>query len=162
MKPNSLKNAWIDFAGRYPFAVRADLTLRSARWVKNNDNRVSRWVRLNDYRASENNRIFLDRLNKRVFGNAYKRYGKKLDVMMVLEKGSLNGRLHVHGLFSCPEWLPVEDLKRLIDESWSATPWSYDERLIEDVKSVYGSVRYNVKNGLDAIDLENTNISRVD
>lgn len=157
MKTDPLKEAWTDFAAKYPFAVRADLTLRVARWVKNKDNRVCRWVRLNDYRASENNRIFLDRLNKRVYGNAYKRYGKRLNAMLVIEGDELK-RPHVHAIFECPDWMSTADLMKLINESWCAAPWSYDERRIEDVETVYGSVGYNVKTGVDAIDLENTNI----
>jgi len=155
---NSLKNAWTDFALKSTFSVRADLTLKKARWTKNKNGKISVWVRLNEYRARENNRIFLDRLNKRVFGNAYRRYGKKLNVMLVLESDDLK-RMHVHALLEHPSWLSIDDFIRLIDDAWSAAPWSYEERCIEEIKSLRGSVLYNLKTGVDAIDLENTNIS---
>ena len=61
------------------------LTLKQRVDHKSIDNNIS----------SQNLKHFLNVLNKKCFGNSFKRFDKKLRVIPVLEKSS-NGRLHSH------------------------------------------------------------------
>ena len=45
------------------------------------------WVKIDDYRCRQAFRHFMNLLNKAVFGSAFRRYGKRLRVLPVLEKG---------------------------------------------------------------------------
>lgn len=162
MKKRALKDEMIDWCSSSPLSVRADLTMKKARWKKNNNGEVYGWVRVNEDIARKNSKIWLDRVNKRVYGNAYRRYGKKLNVVTVIEKNKDNKRLHIHALIECPDWMPKSDLIDIVDKSWDRSPWSYDERRIEEIESVRGSLEYNMKTGLDAVDIENTELIRAD
>ena len=60
------------------------LTLKQAR--KTDDG--LRWIRADEYQCREAFRHFMNRLNRAVYGNAYRHNGKKLRVLPILENGS--------------------------------------------------------------------------
>ena len=75
------------------------------------------WVRIDDYRCRQAFRHFINLLNRAVFGAAFRRYGKRLRVLPVLEKGEVGAR----ALRSCDRgtWVRA-DLDRCVDENWRA------------------------------------------
>ena len=63
------------------------LTLKQAR---QSDNGV--WVKIDDYPCRRAFRHFMNLLNRSVYGTAFRRYGKRLRVLPVLEKGEVRAR----------------------------------------------------------------------
>jgi hypothetical protein len=51
------------------------------------------WVKIDDYRCRQAFRHFMNLLNRAVYGAAFRRYGKMLRVLPVLEKGEVRGRV---------------------------------------------------------------------
>lgn len=76
--------------------------------------------------AQQNFRHFLNRLNKRVFGNSAGRHGKRLRVLPVLEGGS-HKRLHYHSVIDCPRPELCELFPSMVCEAWTSTQWGYHE-----------------------------------
>lgn len=109
--------------------------------------------------ASRNFRHFMNRVNRRIFGSASKRYGKKLRVFPVIESNA-EGRLHYHALIDRPARIAATDFDGLIREEWSQTALGYREI---DIKSVQddGWLSYLCKSRqkssglLDSIDWDN-------
>ena len=107
-----------------------------------------------------------DKLNYASYKHAYKRYGKKLNCVSAIEGGDVdlreNGitndkskRLHAHLLFQLPTHIQFETFKNLIITYWRDTAWGYYENSIEEIKTIKGSAKYNVKSTLDNADLTN-------
>jgi hypothetical protein len=110
--------------------------------------------------ATKNLRYFLRNLNRSYYGNAAQRYGKKLEVLAVLETSNWQ-RLHYHLLIKVPERTSPEQLTDAILLHWSKTDFAYNENVIKPCYST-GWINYMLKNiGSTAeLDIENTNISR--
>ena len=109
--------------------------------------------------AKKNLGHFLNRLNKRAFGNATSRYGRKVPVIPMLER-SLSGRWHHHLTLKNP--FPDEGTcRRVVEDCWSRTRWGYHEI---DVRSLYdpaGWINYITKSrGIDGWDIVNTTLVR--
>ncbi|NDW52130.1 hypothetical protein [Aliiroseovarius sp. PrR006] len=108
---------------------------------------------LDEIEARKNFRHFMNRLNQRAYGNAFRRYGKRLQVLPVLER-SRDNRLHYHAFLGNP-FDDISQLRTEVWEAWSKTRWGYGQF---DVQSVYsdGWLDYIMKSGrLDALDVEN-------
>jgi hypothetical protein len=67
------------------------LTLKQARQPDSGG-----WVKIDDYRCRQAFRHFMNLLNRAVYGSAFRRYGKSLRVLPVLEKGEVGARA-LHG-----------------------------------------------------------------
>jgi hypothetical protein len=65
-------------------------------------------------------------LNKRVYGNAARRHGKRTPVIPILEGGG-SKRLHYHIVIDCPRDDLRDTFPSLIDETWRSTQWGYHE-----------------------------------
>src|ERR1700691_1466750 len=63
------------------------LTLKQAR---QSDTGV--WIKIDDYPCRQAFRHFMNLLNREVYGAAFRRYGKRLRVLAVLEKGEARAR----------------------------------------------------------------------
>jgi hypothetical protein len=63
------------------------LTLKQARQPDSGG-----WVKIDDYRCRQAFRHFMNLLNRAVYGAAFRRYGKSLRVLPVLEKGEVGAR----------------------------------------------------------------------
>ena len=114
--------------------------------------------RLDAIEASKNLRHFLNRLNSRAFGNASQRFGKKVEVIAVLE-ASYAGRLHYHLALKNP-FTTMAVCQSAIAECWSKTRWGYDE---VDVQPIYSSgwISYITKSKtIDGWDVENSHMVR--
>lgn len=74
--------------------------------------------------ASRNFRHFMNRLNRTVFGQAAKRYGKSLRVLPVLEQNQ-EGRLHYHAIIDRPERMEIAEFGALVRDTWLRTDFGY-------------------------------------
>jgi len=108
-----------------------------------------------------------ERLNYASYKHAYKRYGKRLNCIAVIEGGdedlrengfatTIKKRLHSHLLLQRPKHIDFETFKKLIIGHWKDTQWGYYEMSIEEIKTIKGSAKYNAKSTLDNLDLTNT------
>ena len=102
------------------------LTLKQAR--PSDD---GRWFQGNEYQYRAALRNFMERLNNAVYGNAARRYRKRLRVIAVLEK-ELYGRWHYHAAIELPAHISLVNFERLIHESWGKTHWGYDRVQVRD------------------------------
>jgi len=124
-------------------------------------------VDLDEYGIRTNFRHFSNRLNKKVFGNSFRRYGKRLKMVVVEEGGKNEVRLHLHTVIETPSHLDQLQFKSLIGDIWTnKTLWGYEDiRFDVPNKSkgdVSGWINYITKSktkGRDlnsSIDWENT------
>lgn len=110
-------------------------------------------------KASRNFRHFMNRLNRRVFGNASRRYGKNLRVFPILEVNA-SGRLHYHIAIDRPERLSIAAFETMIREQWAQTDFGYHEvdvqPVLDDGWTSYLCKRRQKPEGLlDSIDWNN-------
>ena len=87
------------------------------------------WI--DEISCSVNLRHFLNRLNKKVFGNGFGRYRKRLQVVAVQEWSSTH-RLHLHLIISRPDQLNLAQFVALVRDCWSKTRFGYYEAYFED------------------------------
>ena len=57
---------------------------------------------IDEYRAVQNMKHFMNKLNCKYYGNAFRRYNKRLNVIAALDK-SLDDRLHYHTAIKIPD-----------------------------------------------------------
>ncbi len=116
--------------------------------------------KLDKYLATRNMRYFLNNLNRSIFGNATKRYGKQLDVIAVQETSNWQ-RLHYHLVIRIPDRVSRTELSNLVLQHWKSTDFAYNENNIKPCHSS-GWINYILTDiGTTAeLDIENTNIGR--
>ena len=110
---------------------------------------------------------FANRINYKIFKNAYKRYGKKLDMVSVIEGGKKDLRsysrddksLHAHIGIEKPSHLMFSDFKKIIQEVWTDTNWGNQNNKITHLKSRLKYSNYQLKDSLDSLVLPATNLS---
>ena len=124
-------------------------------------------VDLDEVKLRTNFRHFSNRLNRKVYGKSFHRYGKRLK-MIVVEEGGKNGvRLHQHTVIETPSHLDQHKFKTLISDIWTnSTLWGYKDICFEvpnkSKGDVSGWINYITKSktkGRDlnsSIDWENT------
>lgn len=115
---------------------------------------------LNNERCTQNLRHFMNVINKKVFGNANKRYGKKLQIFPVIEK-SKEGRYHYHMIIERPlEWC-LDDFTHLIETEWVKTQFGHRQLHLDQFID-FGWVHYITKfhSKSDLVDWENVHIVR--
>lgn len=95
-------------------------------------------------------------INKSVYGPAFRRYGKRLRVLPVLEKGEVraralrswergvSGRWHIHCAIELPLHLDAVGFEKLIRICWAKVAWACDRILVRDNANV-GWVSYMLK-----------------
>jgi hypothetical protein len=127
------------------------LTLKQARQPDSGG-----WVKTDDYRCRQVFRHFMNLLNRAVYGAAFRRYGKRLRVLPVLEKGEVragalrswdggtSGRWHIHCAIELPSRFDGVDLEKLIRECWAKVEWGYGRILVRDSADV-GWIDYMLK-----------------
>ena len=112
-------------------------------------------TRLDEISASQNFRHFMNRLNHSVFGKRFQRYGKRLNVVPVLERSSTN-RLHYHVTIQNPYPKDPAAFTRLIETEWAKTRFGYVQTHIHELID-QGWTHYitKFKTASDGIDWEN-------
>jgi hypothetical protein len=90
---------------------------------------------LTHYEAERNMRFFLTRLNAEVFGNHYKRRGKSLYALPVLE--GVGGLTHLHyhcALGNFPQLLCETAIHAKIESAWKQTPFGNEQVCIKPMR----------------------------
>ena len=174
-RKNQLTDAWGEFVSNdADVDVRADLTFKQMREVETpplyGQMQTTQRVFLTHALAVANISQFCERLNYACYRHAYKRYGKRINVVSAIEGGrgdwrenrsssDMDKRFHTHLLLQLPAHLPFDDFSALVWKCWLGTEWGYGEGKIAMIKTKYHSAAYNVKTTLDAIDLQNTHFN---
>jgi len=127
------------------------LTLKQAR---QSDTGV--WIKIDDYPCRQAFRHFMNLLNREVYGPAFRRHGKRLRVLPVLEKGevrarslrswerAMSGRWHIHCAIELPCHLDAVALEKLIRGCWAKVEWACGRILVRDCANV-GWINYMLK-----------------
>jgi len=96
-------------------------------------------------------------LNRAVYGSAFRRHGKRLRVLPVLEKGEVraralrswergtSGRWHIHCAIELPSHCDAVALERLIRNCWAKVEWGSGRILVRDGANA-GWINYMLKN----------------
>ncbi len=104
----------------------------------------SAWVKIDDYSCRQAFRHFMNLVNRVVYGAAFRRFGKRLRVLPVLEKGEIrasalrswergeSGRWHIHCAVELPEHLDAVALEKLIRCCWAKVELGYGRILVRD------------------------------
>jgi hypothetical protein len=128
------------------------LTLKQARQPDSGG-----WVRIDDYRCRQAFRHFMNLLNRAIYGAAFRRYGKSLRVLPVLEKGEVRGRAlrswdcgtsgrwHIHCAIELPSHFDGIALENLIRDCWAKVEWGHGRILVRDGANA-GWINYMLKN----------------
>jgi hypothetical protein len=106
---------------------------------------------LNETWAEKNFAYFMRTLNRKVYGKAYRRFGKQLRVVAVLEKSEY-GRFNIHAAIEPPEHLDHSEFETLIKGCWTGTDWGYDEIKVRpgaDTGWIDYMLKYRQKDGLE-------------
>ena len=157
---------WLYNIGKnYRLDIACDLTFRQRKEVVVDD-RIQ-IHKLNDSFANQNISEFLHKLNQRVYKNAYKRYGKKLDVVVSLEGGTdmlhedcdKTKLTHAHISIQQPNHISTDVFILLMNEIWIQTVWGFAQTNVSKIRTEVGRRRYHIKNSLDAIIYDHTNHS---
>ena len=89
------------------------------------------WMKITDHLCRQAHRHFMNLLNRAVFGAAFRRYGKRLRVLPVLEEGEVrtrtlrswefgkSGRWHIHCAIELPSHFDAIALEKLIRKCWA-------------------------------------------
>ena len=139
------------------FLLEADLKNMSAVTLSMKQNIISN--KLDAIKATKNLRHFMNLLNKEAYGNSFKRHGKRIEVIPVLET-SHAGRLHYHLAIRNPYpedglWFDLQ-----IPKTWNKTDWGYSELNIQHGADT-GWINYIAKLGPhDEVDWENMHVVR--
>jgi hypothetical protein len=87
---------------------------------------------------------FMKLLNRTVYGAAFRRYGKSLRVLPVLEKGEVraralrpwecgaSGRWHIHCAIELPSHFDAITLEKMIRACWAKVEWGHGRILVRD------------------------------
>ena len=114
------------------------------------------WIKIDHYRCRQAFRHFMNLLNKAVYGSAFRRYGKRLRVLPVLEKGELrarslrrcergtSGRWHIHCAIELPPHFDAFALETLIGDCWAKVELGYGRILVRDGANA-GWINYMLK-----------------
>jgi len=142
----------LEYLNKHPIPNSVSVTLTAKQYADGE--------RLDQERLEENIKRFLKFLNRKVFGNAHNRFGKRIKVWSVIEGGTNDMRLHAHLALERPEHVPYFKFSEKIRDAWNKTKFGH--RIIQVEPSYPGWIEYSLKskskkNGvLPAIDWTNT------
>jgi len=116
----------------------------------------SGWVKIDHYQCRQAFRHFMNLLNKAVYGSAFRRHGKRLRVLPVLEKGEVrarslrrwergtSGRWHIHCAIELPPHFDAFALETLIGDCWAKVELGHRRILVRDGANA-GWINYMLK-----------------
>ena len=114
-------------------------------------------MKIEDYLCRQAFRHLMNLLNRSVYRSAFRRYGKRLRVLAVLEKSevrgyalrswerSTSGRWHIYCAIELPAHLDAVALEKLIHDCWARIDWGYRRFLVRDGADA-GWINYMLKN----------------
>jgi hypothetical protein len=144
------KSCLFDTSSWRPFCD-VTLTLRQARRLDRGG-----WVKIDDYQCRQAFRHFMNLLNRAVYRTAFRRHGKRLRVLPVLEKSAAcaralrsgergtSGRWHIHCAIELPTHVDAVALEKLIRHCWAKVEWGCGGILVRDDTDV-GWIKYMLK-----------------
>jgi hypothetical protein len=115
------------------------------------------WIKIDDYSCRRAFRHFMNLLNRAVYGAAFRRHGKRLRVLPVLEKGEVraralrpcergtSGRWHIHCAIELPFHIRAVALEKRIRACWAKVQLGYGRILVRD-RANAGWIDYMLKN----------------
>lgn len=120
-------------------------------------------VKVDNLKLETNFKYFRNILNKKIFGNSFRRFGKQLKMLVVREVSALQ-RLHLHTIIELPKHLDFKRFVYLIRLCWNKTLFGYGQIHIEKPSTQLreeGWFHYIMKKKSkldfgDSIDLENS------
>ena len=116
----------------------------------------SGWIKVDHYQYRQAFRHFMNLLNKAVYGSAFRRHGKRLRVLPVLEKGEVrarslrrwecgtSGRWHIHCAIELPPHFDAVALETLIGDCWAKVELGHRRILVRDGANA-GWINYMLK-----------------
>ena len=116
----------------------------------------SGWIKIDHYQCRQAFRHFMNLLNKAVYGSAFRRHGKRLRVLPVLEKGEVrarslrrwergtSGRFHIHCAIELPPHFDAFALETLIGDCWAKVELGHRRILVRDGANA-GWINYMLK-----------------
>lgn len=107
-----------------PFSV--TLTLKQSVVVRRGRSRFH--SRITPDRAVQNFSHFMNLLNRKFYGHSYKRHGKRVQVIPILEGGGTT-RFHYHCVLDCPR--PTDWFDMFVEDCWGQTDYGYDQTDIQ-------------------------------
>ena len=134
----SAKSHFFDTSSWGPFCD-VTLTLKQARRSE-----WGTWIKIDDYPCRQAFRHFTNLLNSAIYGTAFRRHGKRLRVLPVLEKSDARtcalrssergttGRWHIHCAIELPAHLDAIALEKLIRHCWANVELGYSRILVRD------------------------------
>ena len=146
----SAKSHLFDTSSWGPFCD-VTLTLKQARQSER-----GAWIKIDDYPCRQAFLHFMNLLNRAVYGAAFRRYGKRLRVLPVLEKGEVHpsalrsrergtsGRWHIHCAIELPLHLDAVALVKVIRHCWAKVELGYGRILVRDCADA-GWIDYMLK-----------------
>ena len=148
----SAKSTLFDTSGWGAFCD-VSLTLRQAHRADNGG-----WINIDHYQCQKAFRHFMNLLNKAVYGSAFRRYGKRLRVLPVVERGEvrtrslrrcergISGRWHIHCAMELPPHVDAPTLETLIGVCWAKVELGHSRILVRDGANA-GWINYMLKKG---------------
>jgi hypothetical protein len=116
----------------------------------------SGWIKIDHYQCRQAFRHFMNLLNKAVYGSAFRRHGKRLRVLPVLEKGEVRARSlrrwergtsgpwHIHCAIELPPHFDAFALETLIGDCWAKVELGHRRILVRDGANA-GWINYMLK-----------------
>ena len=153
MYSNQYQNAVISWWGEKPQSQCLAVTLTMKQLVDQQ--------KLDRYAATQNLRHCLNQVNRELFGNAARRYNKKIDVVPFQHR-SATKRLHYHLIMRVPESVPASRLKETVIGCWKHTRFGLAEHAITNAYAPERWISYMINRNSQSpkLDIENICISR--
>jgi hypothetical protein len=141
IRPGSFESARSHFFDTSNWGPFCDVTLTLKQALQSEG---GAWVMIDDYPCRQAFRHFMNLLNRAVYGAAFRRYGKRLRVLPVLEKGEVraralcswergtSGRWHIHCAIELPSHFDAVVLENLIRDCWAKVELGHARILVRD------------------------------
>jgi len=118
------------------------------------------WIRIDELECKRAFRHFTNLLNRAVYKHAFRRHGRRLNVIPVLEK-ERSGRWHYHLAIEPPTHLGSEAFAALIIDCWLKTDWAFHDCLVrQNADAGWNNYLFKLRqkteleNWIDCIDLD--------
>ena len=170
----AMLDAWTrDVCKNAKLHIKCDLTMKQSVELFCPSPYAENRLFLNEDLAFANIGQFAERLNYIIYKNAYRRYGKKLNMIAAVEggkyqlretpiKGHRDKRFHAHLLIQYPDLTYFRfDGKNttftkplfmsLIEQTWKDTMFGYEEHYIGEIRNKWDAVQYCGKDGQSGI-----------
>lgn len=108
---------------------------------------------LDDLRSEQNFRHFANKLNSAVYGTKFKRFGKKLS-MLVVRESDASHRHHLHCIIERPDHIVEPIFYLRVKSCWTSTRFGYNQIHFEQPTSAereLGWVNYCLKRRTKAL-----------